>query len=448
MIKVYALLLLASLPFALRNPSAPLPGMVPVLAFEHRLFHPSLWFSRVEAAASVARLWSPGPEERLALDRLERGLRREANPKARERLRVRRAEGRGGASWPDLLLVERSWTDKDMAWLEGCPVVRGADLIGFVDIPTQASERRDLQDQGLLQIELLTHRGRGTARRRFAAMARSVQDKKHLEHRPIRLIVEASAPKDPYPLRSLRSSPEQIDTRSQGPYLARIVRSSELHPGLPEGLVLGWIQDEVYERDGFVQSRWLLPRWHPRGLVQVELLGGPGSRSSDSDDWSQQMRAPARVIWRSPENLGYRRYLLQGSGLQTGMAVMTGARCLGRIEWADGQVALAVPLSKRGAILPMLWWGGESRRVKAFLVEGMGSSWNADRFRVLHQEHFEAGFLEGGQLFTGTLGRVFPAGLLITDLFELEGKTLSLRDDLLRSWPADVEVVSMAGRVR
>jgi hypothetical protein len=456
MLKVYALLLCGCLPFVLRDPTRPLPGMVPVMAFEHRLFHPSLWFSAVEAGSSTVEAWDPLPQEKRVLESLEQGLKREAHTGARERLKVRRAEGSGGAGWPDILVVEKSWTDADRTWLDGCPVVRGMDLVGFVDVSQGDAERHDLQARGLLRIQLLNHKSDAPTTRSFVALAESQRKAEGTLIRPIRLVLQASDRKGLFPLRSLRSSPEQADTDSntKGPFLARLMQSTELHPALPEGLVLGWIRDEVYEREGFVSSRWVLPRWHPAGLVQVELLGdGKAGQAApttpeESMRWPAERRTSAQVLWRSPERLGYRRYLLQGSGLKAGMAVLSGARCLGRIEWAHGELGLAVPLSKRGGVLPMLWWGGEGRRVHAIVVEGLGSATRSDRFRLLHPTVLTPGFLQGGLLFSGAVGRRFPAGLPITGLFRLDETTLSFEDQTLQSWPRMVEVSALSGGSR
>ncbi len=455
LLKVYALLFLVCLPFALPHPSRRLPGMVPILALEHILFHPSLWFSAVSADTGALEDWQPESREKRALLNLERGLQQEANPQASEPLKVRRAYGMGGGGWPDHLLLERGWSDEDSVWLEGCPVVRGQDLVGFVHVPRGRRERSELQKRGLLQVQLLNHRAPGSKIRRFAGMARSLHPKARKSDRPIRLVLGASHPKDPFPLHSLRSSPEQADTRSRGPFLVQLMESRELHPSLPDGLVLGWIRDEVYAREGCVLSRWVLPRWHPASLVQVELLGGhdksPARGSAGTQarhPWPAPKRSKARVVWRSPGGLGYRRYLIQGNGLRAGMAILDGAYCLGRIEWAQGGIALAVPLSRRGSVLPMLWWRGPDRKVEALVLEGLGSNRQADRFRLLHPTVLDRGFLDQGLLFSGTMGSDYPAGLLITGLFRRRGRILELEDASLLDWPDMIEVSHTEGPSR
>ena len=65
----------------------------------------------------------------------------------------------------------------------------------------------------------------------------------------------------------------------------------------------------------------------------------------------------------------------------------------------------------------------------------------AVRFRVLHPRLPQDLRTQEGLLFTGTLGRRFPAGLSVSDRFVLRGQELGIQDFRLRRWPSQVEVV-------
>ncbi|MEZ5990435.1 MAG: hypothetical protein R3F30_15240 [Planctomycetota bacterium] len=356
-------------------------------------------------------------------------------------LRVRRAEGNGGAGWPDILWLEAPGIDPGR--LEGRAVLRGYDLVGFVRSRPRAPGE---PGEGLVRVELLCHRREGDLPQRIAGEARSLARTAEgpVDAPLIRAIVEGAEPDDPLPLRSVRSAPEQCDTGRPGvapwPYVLRTMAGTELHPELPAGLVVGVLRDRVYAAEGFVQQRYVLPRWHPLSLVRVEVLV-PRAEAAGLHGGEPELgrTRPARVLWSSPEGLGFRRHLLRGRGLVAGAAVVAGGRCLGRIEAVLGDLAVAAPLSRRGAVVPLLMLGADGH-LAALVVEGLGSAAGAERFRILHPDPPRD--LGRGTLHTGTLGQEFPSGLLLAMELDQDGAELRVRDFELRHWPAEVEVLT------
>lgn len=450
-------------PLAYIAPEFEVPGEAMARQVAGVLLHPidalRSWSTSVRAAgpASAAKLDAIDVrDQRLGArlsEALERGANRGWEPGQLELVGVLRVEG---PARRQELVLDTNLSRSAARDFSGSPVVHGEDFLGFVaDVDARAA-RDEGRFDGRLRVQLLdrapTRRElrRGLPRRRIIGLARSLRQP---EAEGLRLLVEAAHPKAPFRLRVVRSAPRQLETWSKdvAPYVARTTRSDRLHPELPEGLVLGHVEDVGYRERAFVLERYVEPRFDARSLVRVGIVRRSGAKRLPKP--VAVKRAALRAIWQSPRALAWRRALVTGAALERGAALVEGGRCLGRIAWARGSQGGARTLCDPSWTLPLLVLSTDGE-AHALVVRGRGLARLAapteggavagangmlvGRFLILHPRRGLEGLttrMRDAWVFTGADGASFPAGLLCGRVREQRGSELAIELLGLRAWP-------------
>lgn len=456
-IALLAALLFLLTPIALFAPDFVLPGETHARLATAIAFRPlQLLGARGGVVRAATRADDAAdPRDVKLVTRLQAALDLEArtgfDPTELQLLTVLRAEG-GVARRPTILVLDTDLTREEALALAGRPVVHGEDLIGFVaesNVPRGADGLDTTRAfDGRLRVHSIDHvpsrraERAGMTKRRLTAIARSTRDP---AAEALRMLVEPGHPKDPYRLRVLRSAPRQLETwRSEvAPYVARTAQSDRLHPGLPEGLVLGVVEDLGYRERAFVLQRFVEPRFDTRSLVRVGIL--LGDRNARARTAAPPMRRPVRCAWQSPQPFGWRRVLLRGAGVEGGAAVVEGLRCLGQVEWASSGTGSARPLCARETSLPLVLMRADDT-TRALVVTGRGivrdfAGMQLGRFLVEHPRRFAAESWRDAWVFTGVAGPGFPHGLLCGRVRRAQDRVLDVQLFGLSPWPRDLELV-------
>ncbi len=433
-------------PIACCAPEFELPFEAPLRAGMAALLRPAALVT-VARAGEVARADLDFDARDVALtERFLASLDRQARGQhAEDRLRlvtVLRTEG--ARKRPTTLVLAATATAAEAAALAGAPVVHGEDLVGFV-VANGSRADAQLRVQTIDHVPTRSEAKLGQTKRRLVAIAHSAVDS---EAPALRLLVEAGHAKDPFRLRVLRAAPQQLETWAEGvaPYIARTMASERLQPGLPEGLVLGSIEDVGYRERAFVLSRYVEPRFDARSLVRVGILG-TAALTSSIEDPRDAGRGVARLLWSSPLRTPWRRALLVGKGMSRGAAVIDGLRCLGRVAWSAGGVAGAVALCEVDARVPLVLMQDDA--TKAIYARGDGVVTLADgtqlgRFEVEHPGSLDVERWRGAWVYSGVDGASFPHGLVCGRVREATARSIDVELFGLAPWPDAVAWVRPA----